>query len=112
MLGIYDTTIYADEANAGLIERYMIGGFRFNKTTDVIFGFNRTYDVHSNGTRTGLVVTSHFTDNRQMFEVSLSKNLTAHLDRDFSNQELNIVAFSDYNSYGFSITLYNFEEAE
>lgn len=113
ILGVYDTQFTADEATDNkLVERFMLGGFRFNKTSDIIFGFNRTHDIHSNGTRSGLVVTSHFTDSRQMFEVSLSKNLTAHLNKDFKNQQLKITAFSDYSSYSFEITLYNFEAEE
>ena len=85
-----------------------MGGFIYNKTDDIHFGFNRTYDRHSNGTRTGLVVSNSFLSGREMFELSLSLNLTAHLDRDFKNQELTFTAFSDFNSYNFTINLYNY----
>lgn len=67
ILGIYDVSLYADDNSSKVQERFMIGGFRYNKTSDLIYGFNRTFDIHSNGTRTGLVVTSHFTDSRQMY---------------------------------------------
>lgn len=35
----------------------MLGAFSWNRTQQCMFAFNTTYDIHSNGTRVGLVVT-------------------------------------------------------
>ena len=64
VLAVYDTFDYEGESEKGFSERYMMGGFIYNKTDDLFFGFNRTYDKHTNGTRTGMVVSSSFLSGR------------------------------------------------
>lgn len=34
----------------------MLGAYKLSHREPCIFGFNTTYDIHSNGTRTGLIV--------------------------------------------------------
>ncbi len=34
----------------------MIGAYPINRTASATFGFNTTYDYHTNGTRIGLIV--------------------------------------------------------
>lgn len=77
IVAVYDSRDYDDEHEKGYSERYMLGGLQHNDTEPLMFAFNTTYDFRTNGTRTGLVVTTPNTNkNFQMWEESLSRNLT------------------------------------
>lgn len=55
----------------------MLGAVQHNKISPLVFAFNTTYDFRTNGTRNGLVVTNPYEPgNRNMWEYSLSRNLT------------------------------------
>ena len=89
----------------------MLGAFRNNRTTPLVFAFNTTYDFHSNGTREGLIVSSPFDSNsKNMYEMSLSRNLTAELKSDFKDQTLTFIPYSDFAVKSFSVPLVNHEE--
>ena len=51
VVAVYDSTDYESDHEKGYSERYMVGSFRSNRTTPLVFAFNTTYDFHSNGTR-------------------------------------------------------------
>ena len=53
---IYDSIDYSGEFDKGYSERYMVAGIPINVTNHATFALNTTYDFHSNGTRSGLVV--------------------------------------------------------
>ena len=111
IVAVYDTRDYSHESEKGYSERYMLGAFRNNRTTPLVFAFNTTYDFHSNGTREGLIVTSPFdSTSKNMFELSLSRNLTAELKPDFADQTLTFIPFSDFAVKSFSLPLVNHEE--
>lgn len=99
---MYDTDDYEGEHHEGYAQRYMIGAFRFNKTTPLMFAFNTTYDIHTNGTRTGMVVTNPYdAPNKNMYELSLSKNLTISVKKDFKDQVITLTPWSDFDSKTF-----------
>lgn len=79
LVAVYDTSETFPSSN-GVEVRYMIGAFTHNKTQTNMFAFNTTYDVHSNGTRVGLVVTFPYeVTNQNMYEMSISSNLSVLL---------------------------------
>ena len=84
----------------------MIGAFTHNKTQTTMFAFNTTYDVHSNGTRVGLVVTFplEVTD-QNMYEMSISTNLSVLLEDGFSTQTLTFIPYNDFEVKSFDITI-------
>ena len=53
---IYDSIDYPHEFDKGYSERYMTAGIPFNTTIPAIYAINTTYDFHTNGTRSGIVV--------------------------------------------------------
>lgn len=56
-IAVYDAEDYEHESEKGYAERYLLGVFPIPKSRDpVVFAFNKTYDVHTNGTRIGLIV--------------------------------------------------------
>lgn len=86
----------------------MIGAVRHNKTAPLMFAFNTTYDFHTNGTRTGLVVTNPYdAPNRNMRELSISRNLTIEVKKDFKDQTITLIPFSDFDVKSFEIKLIN-----
>ena len=99
VIAVYDTFDYESESEKGYSERYMLGAFTRNRTEQPMFSFNTTYDIHSNGTRTGLVVTFPYEIqhvDKNMYETSLSKNLTAHLAADVGTQTLTFIPYNDF----------------
>ena len=108
IVAVYDSYDYESDAEKGYSERYMLGAFRSNRTTPLVFAFNTTYDRHSNGTRNGLIVTSPFdSPSKNMYELSLSRNLTAQLKSDFDSQTLTFIPYNDFDTKKFSIELVN-----
>jgi hypothetical protein len=53
---LYDSIDYPHESEKGYSEHFMIGAIPLNDTTAASFAINSTYDFHSNGTRSGIVV--------------------------------------------------------
>jgi hypothetical protein len=53
---IYDSIDYSHEFDKGYSERYVTAGIPLNTTTSTNFAINTTYDFHSNGTRSGVVI--------------------------------------------------------
>lgn len=53
---LYDSIDYPHESEKGYSEHYMIGAIPLNDTTAANFAINTTFDFHSNGTRSGIVV--------------------------------------------------------
>lgn len=53
---IYDSIDYPHEFDEGISERYMVAGIPLNTSSVANFALNTTYDFHSNGTRSGLVI--------------------------------------------------------
>ena len=71
-----------------------------------MFAFNTTYDTHSNGTRIGLVVTFPYeVSDKNMYETSLSKNLTAQIAAGVDSQSLTFIPYNDFESKEFSIPI-------
>ena len=110
IVAVYDTSDYTSDpmpAAGNISARYMLGAFRSNKTTPLVFAFNTTYDFHSNGTRHGLIVTSPFDAPREnMYELSLAKNLTAELKGDFDDQTLTFIPYNDFDRKTFEMVLH------
>lgn len=55
-IAVYDSSDYEHESDKGYSERYMLGAFPLNWREPSSFAFNKTYDIHTNGTRIGLIV--------------------------------------------------------
>lgn len=53
---LYDSIDYPHEAEKGYSVHYMIGAIPLNVTSAAMFSINSTYDFHSNGTRSGIVI--------------------------------------------------------
>ena len=53
---LYDSLDYPHESDKGYSEHFMVGAIPLNDTTAANFAINTTYDFHSNGTRSGIVV--------------------------------------------------------
>lgn len=108
IVAVYDTLDYEGEHHDGYAQRYMIGAVRHNKTAPVMFAFNTTYDFHTNGTRTGLIVTNPYdAPNKNMIELSLGRNLTIEVKKDFKDQTITLIPFSDFDVKSFEIRLIN-----
>lgn len=106
IVAVYDTNDYEDDHEKGYSERYMLGAARFHKTDKLMFSFNTTYDFRTNGTRTGLVITCPSDiQNLDMWEESISRNLTLELKKDFKVQDITLTAFSDFESKTFKMHL-------
>jgi hypothetical protein len=56
-ISIYDSISYPFEFEKGYSERYMIASVPLNTTSGSVFSLNTTYDFHTNGTRSGIVIT-------------------------------------------------------
>lgn len=86
----------------------MLGAFRANKTSKVLYAFNTTYDWRTNGTRIGLIVTNPYdAPNRNMYELSISRNLTIEVKKDFKDQNITLIPFSDFEVRSFQMKLFN-----
>jgi hypothetical protein len=55
-IALYDTVDYPHEAEKGYSEHYIISAIPINSSTLANFALNTTYDFHTNGTRSGIVV--------------------------------------------------------
>ena len=55
-VAIYDSSDYEHESEKGYSERYVMAAYPVNFREPVTYAFNKTYDVHTNGTRIGLIV--------------------------------------------------------
>lgn len=53
---LYDSIDYDHEFDEGFSQRYILAGIPLNTTSNINFALNTTYDFHTNGTRSGLVV--------------------------------------------------------
>lgn len=85
----------------------MLGAVRHNSTSPVMFAFNTTYDFRTNGTRIGLVVTNPFdAPHRNMWELSLSKNLSLELKGNYKTQTMTLIPYSDFDVKSFQVTIY------
>lgn len=56
-IAVYDSIDYPHEFDKGYSERYMIGAVPLNTLTRAGFSLNTTYDFHTNGTRSGILIT-------------------------------------------------------
>ena len=84
----------------------MLGAFRGNKTNPFVFAFNTTYDRDTNGTRIGLIVANPYdAPNKNMYKLSLSKNLTIEVKKDFKTQDVLLVPYSDFEVRSFKMHL-------
>jgi hypothetical protein len=106
IVAVYDTTDYPGEHDLGYSTRYMLGAFRGNKTNPFIFAFNTTYDWHTNGTRIGLIVTNPYeAPARNMYELSISRNLTIEVKKNFKSQDITLIPFNDFEVRTFKMKL-------
>lgn len=113
IVAVYDSTDYEGESEKGYSERYMLGAVKLNVVTPVMFAFNTTYDRHSNGTREGLVVVSPFeVPSKNMYEYSVSRNLTAEVKPNFKDQKLTLIPYNDFESRRYSFPLINHVDKE
>lgn len=55
-IGIYDSIDYLHEFDEGISQRYMVAGLPLNTASVANFAINTTYDFHTNGTRSGVVI--------------------------------------------------------
>lgn len=109
MIAIYDTDDYEDDHEKGYSERYILGALRFHDNyNELMFAFNTTWDFRSNGTRIGLVATCPALYREiDMWEESLSKNLTLKLEKDFKSQDVTFTAYNDFHARNFTMHIVN-----
>lgn len=85
-----------------------MGAFRGNTTNPYVFAFNTTYDRHTNGTRIGLIVTSPYeAPAKNMYELSISRLLQLEVKKDFKDQTLTLIPFSDFDVKSYKIQIAN-----
>ena len=86
----------------------MLGAHRGNSTNPFVFAFNTTYDHRTNGTRIGLIVTNPYeAPNRNMYEFSISRLLQLEVKKDFKDQTLTLIPFSDFDVRSYKIQIAN-----
>lgn len=84
----------------------MLGGVRGNTTNAFVFAFNTTFDSSTNGTRVGLIVTNPFDAPRKnMYEYSVSRNLSIDVKKGFKEQDVTLIPFSDFEVRSFKMHL-------
>lgn len=111
IVAVYDTLDYPGDHELGYSTRYMLGAFRGNKTNPFVFAFNTTYDWRTNGTRIGLIVTNPYeAPARNMYEMSISRNLTIEVKKGFKDQEITLIPFSDFEVRSFKMKLTNTDD--
>ena len=59
-VALYDSIDYPHESEKGYSEHYLISAIPINNTEPVSFAINSTYDFHTNGTRSGIVIGAPF----------------------------------------------------
>lgn len=81
----------------------MIGAIPLNVTTPAMFSINSTYDFHSKGTRSGLVI--GLPSNHRLIGASVSHNLTLSLGKGYKSQSIEMKAYNDFSKFDFPIKI-------
>lgn len=81
----------------------MIGAVPLNDTSAAVFAINTTFDFHSNGTRSGIVVS--MPESHRLIGASIAHNLTLSLVSGYQTQDIEIKAYNDFSNYVFNATL-------
>lgn len=77
----------------------MVAGIPINVTNHANFALNTTYDFHTNGSRSGLVVGIPTGQYPHLYEASIAHNLSLVIKEGFANQTINVKAYNDFSAY-------------
>jgi len=103
---LYDSLDYPHESDKGYSQRYMIGSVPLNTTIPAGFAINTTYDFHSNGTRSGIVLIVPINQfQKKLVGASIAHNLTLSLAEGYKDQTIDIMAFNDFSNFTFSAVI-------
>lgn len=109
-VALYDSIDYPHESDKGYSEHYLISAIPINTTNPVSFAINSTYDFHTNGTRSGIVIGQPFSiyplySAHELYGASIAHNLTLSLTKGYKSQDIQIKAFNDFSAFNFNATV-------
>lgn len=81
----------------------MLGAVPIDHREPAVYAFNRTYDIHTNGSRIALLISEKLQGT--WTSASLSKNIQVEVKKGFKGQKLNITAYNDFHHYNFTVKI-------